>query len=238
MIDSDGAERTNRPIPPGSWYAGRQDAKLFGLGLSRTGTTSLHAAAVLMGMSAVHYPLCYRGLALHWLDGDFSPTRTAPFRCYTDLPTPCFFRELDRSHPGSKFVLTVRDEADWVDSVQRLYARPQRPSARASLRHRIRAACYGSVEFDRARYLDVYRRHEDSVRMYFTGRPDALLILDVTSDSNAWDLVAGFLGADVATRPFPHLRNPDLGSLSWILDAELPAKSERIRALVEVIDPL
>jgi len=233
MIDVDRAGSASHPEPQGGWHAAGPNAKLFGIGLSRTGTTSLHVAAVLMGMSAVHYPLCYRDLALYWLNGDFRPTHTAPFRCYTDLPTPCFFRELDRSHPGSKFVLTLRDESEWVDSIQRQHARPQAPSPRAALRQRIRAVCYGDVGLDRARYLDVYRRHHDSVREYFARRLGSLLVLDITRDSDAWNRLAGFLGKEVAPRPFPHLRDPDLGNLSWVLDAELPAKSDRLRRLAD-----
>lgn len=233
MIGSDRTGPSGGSIPAGRATAARHEGKLFGLGLSRTGTTSLHAAAVLMGLSAVHYPLCYRNLALHWLDGDFSPTRTGLFRCYTDLPTPCFFRELDRSHPGSKFVLTRRDETAWLESVERLHARPQRPSPKTPLRQRIRERCYGGLEFDRVRYLDIYRRHDESVRAHFVARPDALLVLDVARDADPWQRLADFLGIAAATRRFPHLMNPDLGSLSWVLDSERTTKAERMRKLVD-----
>ena len=232
MIGGDRTGPSGGPIPAGRARVVRHEGKLFGLGLSRTGTTSLHAAAVLMGLSAIHYPLCYRNLALHWLDGDFSPAHTALFRCYTDLPTPCFFRELDRSHPGSKFVLTVRDEAAWLDSVERLHARPQRPSPRATLRQRIRERCYGGVAFDRARYLEIYRRHDDAVRAHFAARPDALLVLDLARDADPWQRLAAFLGIAAAPRRFPHLTDPDLGTLSWVLESERPAKADRMRKLV------
>jgi hypothetical protein len=211
----------------------RHDGKIFGLGLSRTGTTSLHAAAVLLGFSAVHYPLCYRNLARHWLDGDFSPKHMAPFRCYSDLPTPTFFRELDRSHPGSKFVLTLRDPGSWADSVERQFARPLPPSPKNPLRYRIRALCYGNIGFDRSRFLDVYRRHEDAVRAHFAARPQALLVLDLARDPDAWQGLAGFLGVAAPARAFPHLRVPDLGNLSWVTESELAIKGARMQTLVE-----
>lgn len=206
--------------------------KVFGLGLSRTGTPSLHAALVLMGLSAIHYPLSYRNLALHWLDGDFSPAHTEPFRCYSDLPTPCFFRELDDSHPGSKFVLTVRDAAAWAGSIERQYARPLPPSPKNPIRHRMRALAYGGIEFERGRYLDAYRRHNDFVRDYFAARPDALLVLDLSRDADAWQRLAGFLDRPVPPRAFPHLRVPDLGTLSLVTQDELPEKQARMKKLV------
>lgn len=206
--------------------------KIFGLGLSRTGTTSLHAALVLMGLSAVHYPLSYRNLARHWMDGDFSPAHTAPFRCYSDLPTPIFFRDLDRSHPGSKFVLTLRDEDAWADSIERQYARPLPPSPKNPIRHRMRELAYGSIGFDRTRYLDAYRRHHDNIRDHFAAEPDRLLVLDLSRDADAWQRLARFLGLSVPARSFPHLRVPDLGNLSWVTADELPQKSARMATLV------
>ena len=206
--------------------------KVFGLGLSRTGTTSLHASLMLMGLSSIHYPLSYRNLARHWIDGDFSPIHTAPFRCYSDLPTPVFYREFDATHPGSKFVLTLRDEDTWADSIERQYARPLPPSPKNPIRHRMRELAYGSVTFDRTRYLDAYRRHNDKVRDYFAARPDALLVLDLSRDKDAWRQLAGFLDRPTPARAFPHLRIPDLGSLSWVTEAELPEKAERMKRLI------
>ena len=211
---------------------GTDTGKVFGLGLSRTGTTSLHAALVLMGFSSVHYPLGYRNLARHWLDGDFSAAHTAPFRGYSDLPTPVFFRELDRAHPGSKFVLTLRDEGAWADSIERQYARPLPPSPKNPIRHRMRELAYGSIEFERSRYLDAYRRHHDNIRAHFSTRADALLILDLSRDADAWQRLSAFLDRSVTTRAFPHLRVPDLGNLSWVTEDELPEKSARMATLV------
>lgn len=205
--------------------------KVFGLGLSRTGTTSLHASLMLMGLSSIHYPLSYRNLARHWIDGDFSPIHTAPFRCYSDLPTPVFYRELDATHPGSKFVLTLRDADSWADSIERQYARPLPSSPKNPIRHRMRELAYGSVTFDRTRYLDAYRRHNDTVRAYFAARPDALLVLDLSRDADAWARLADFLDRPASARAFPHLRIPDLGSLSWVTQEELPEKTERMKML-------
>jgi hypothetical protein len=206
--------------------------KVFGLCLSRTGTTSLHAALVLMGLGSVHYPLCYRNLARHWLAADFSQAHTAPFRCYSDLPTPVYFRELDESHPGSKFVLTLRDSDAWADSIERQYARPLPPSPKNPIRHRMRELAYGSATFGRDRYLDAYRRHNDTVRDHFAARPDALLELDLSRDADAWAQLAGFLARPATQRPFPHLRVPDLGDLSWVTQEELPEKQARMTKLV------
>jgi type IV secretory pathway VirB3-like protein len=44
--------------------AGTRSPKIFGIGLSRTGTTSLHVALVLLGQASIHYPI---NIAMPWL---------------------------------------------------------------------------------------------------------------------------------------------------------------------------
>src|SRR5690242_14275153 len=150
------------------------DSKVFGLGLSRTGTTSLHAAAVILGFPAVHYPL---GLASRWMGADFSPDAMGPFSAYTDLPVPVYFREFDRACPNSRFILTLRDPARWIDSVERYFG--SRPSSEQTLQRDIlRLLCYGVSNFHRQRFLDVYHRHTDQVTDYFCDRPADLLVFD------------------------------------------------------------
>ena len=43
--------------------------KIFGIGLSRTGTSSLHLALLTMGIPAIHYP---RKMAQYWMRGIFN----------------------------------------------------------------------------------------------------------------------------------------------------------------------
>src|SRR5438105_11325665 len=86
-------------------------SKIFGIGLSKTGTTSLANALQILGyktkdnMGVVNY-------ATH----DLSSVHLEVVEAYdalTDTPIPSFYRELDARYPGSRFILTVRDSDEW-----------------------------------------------------------------------------------------------------------------------------
>lgn len=195
--------------------------KIFGLGLSRTGTTSLHAALVLLGKASCHYPA---GAARQWLAGNFEPDPLRAVEACLDLPTPVYFRELDRAYPGSRFILTVRDERDWLASVEAFLGSTAPSGPQTILRDMIRVAAYGMARFHAERFLEVFRRHRGEVEAYFAGRPESLLVMDLTR-GDGWESLCQFLGiAEWPDRPFPRLESPYLGALSTVGFGELEQK--------------
>jgi len=163
------------------------EVKIFGIGLSKTGTSSLSRALEVLGYSCVHFPRNDRAIAAH----DAS----------TDAPVAEIFEELDRRFPGSKFIYTVRDRERWLRSCERYYAvRQRRPD---ELAVRLRRAFYGTVEFDAELFAAGYERHEQRVLDYFAGRPDDLLVLDLTGADAGWEKLCGFLGREVPSVDFP-----------------------------------
>ncbi|MDP9138748.1 MAG: hypothetical protein M3N38_11325 [Pseudomonadota bacterium] len=197
--------------------------KVFGIGLSRTGTTSLHAASVLMGLSAWHYP---SQAAFRWFLGDFSAATTQPFAAITDLPTPLFFEELDKTHPRARFILTVRDVESWLDSFEAFLGRTRPSSPQTLRRDIIRIACYGTMAFHRERMAGVYLRHIDRVQTYFRHRASDLLVLDVKKEPRPWQKLGDFLSLPLPDLPFPHLRAPGIGPLRCVLPQELGQKRD------------
>jgi len=111
--------RRSPPGRPVALAAGRQGAagdlvsrsdrggvaamKIFGVGLSRTGTISLTAALRVLGYSAHHYPP--RPLVA-----------AATHDALTDVPVIPHLRTLDCLYPDAKWILTVRDEEAWLAS--------------------------------------------------------------------------------------------------------------------------
>ena len=93
-------------------------AKVFGIGLSRTGTSSLHAAFKRLGYRSVHYPP---------LEGLFNFTDACD--AAADTTVAVNFKELDKRYPGSKFVFTVRDIEKWLASTRVFFERknPKEP---------------------------------------------------------------------------------------------------------------
>jgi hypothetical protein len=169
---------------------------IFCVGLSKTGTTSVHEAFGLLGLRSVHYP-CARRM----LDGDYSAL--AGFDAASDIPVALRFEDLDRAFPGSRFVLTVRDEEPWLRSCAAnfptgLIRERYRGTAELEVFRRV----YGVEGFDAAAFTVARRRHHERVRRHFggTGR---LLTIDVAR-ADAWAKMTEFLGFGRMPGRFPH----------------------------------
>lgn len=195
--------------------------KVLGVGLGRTGTASLAAALDRLGIPARHH-VTYDG----GLDGASRETACrAVLARYQGIAngTALPIRRLDRAYPGSKFVLTVRDEESWLTSKRRYAERELAKWDTYSPEHRerkraLREEIYGSFEFDPDRWLAAYRHRCDSVRRYFADRPEDLLVLDIPG-GDGWEPLCSFLGADVPEEPFPR-RNTWRELDAWARRAE------------------
>ena len=179
--------------------------KVLGVGLGRTGTASLAAALDRLGIPSRHH-VTYDG----GLDG---ASREAACRAVLERyqgianGTALPFRRLDRVYPGSKFVLTVREEDGWLTSKRRYAERELAKWDSYSPEHRarkraLREEIYGSFEFDPVRWLAAYRERCQSVRRHFARRPDDLLVLDIPG-GDGWEPLCSFLGAEVPDEAFP-----------------------------------
>jgi hypothetical protein len=193
-----------------SYGAGTKTGKIFGLGLSRTGTRSLTSALQVLGYDCSHYPIdedTYIELA----NGQYDLTLLNYYDGLTDITVAPFFEEFDKVYPGSKFVLTVRDTDSWLQSCARhWYNRPafqdtEDPDEEAPLRMRqfLRAAVYGCYNFVPSRFVSVYERHVRTVKQYFKDRPDDLLIIDICS-GEGFEKLSPFLKRPIPIEPFPH----------------------------------
>lgn len=114
-----------------------------------------------------------------------------------DVPWAALFRELDEKFPGSRFILTERNENRWLASARRHFGEKRIP-----LHHWLygESVMLGNEEV----YLHRYRRHYTDVKQYFSRRSSDLLILDLEADAG-WSDICRFLGHDVPDNPFPHV---------------------------------
>jgi hypothetical protein len=180
--------------------------KILGLGLSRTATTSLARALRILGYRSLHFPpFAFRYTHLGALMGlrQLRLVRGVYERydALIDIPVIPFYKELDLAHPGSRFILTVREKESWLESC-RTFGRFQ-PDLRLPLRgQELRMLVYGTVHFDRGRFSEAYDRHHRDVHDYFRERPDDLLVLNICA-GEGWERLCPFLGHDVPGVPFP-----------------------------------
>ena len=173
--------------------------KIFGIGLSKTGTTSLASALELLGYRTKDYP----GLS-RYVPGDASCIAAdvlSGYEALTDTPIPSFYRELDSRFPGSKFILTVRDAEGWLHSCRKQFtvrqAEKQNDATRALF-----VDLYGTAVFDEPQFRQGYERFVAGVLAHFEGRPQDLLVLDVAA-GQGWNELCAFLGKPVPSMPFP-----------------------------------
>ena len=208
-------------------------SKIFGIGLSKTGTTSLGKALECLGLDVMHFPI-------HMLDYNaprYIKAACKPFNSYAsafnkellgfreslysigkndvnldylsecdaamDLPVSRYYKELDRRFPDSKFILTIRDEDEWITSAKKHF-HPSRSTQNRDYRNRMRLDIYGSILFDEQKFRQAFRRHHKQVKQYFSQRPDSLLIMDIAS-GDGWPKLCEYLNLKIPENlPFPH----------------------------------
>ncbi len=164
--------------------------KVFGIGLSRTGTASLNSALKLLGIPSIHMPR--------------SLEQVEAFDGATNTPIALAYKELDLIYPGSKFILTIREPSSWLRS-SRLHRKGILKMSNGRVSQWIKdlnTKCYGQWEYDPAVWLSTYDRHLKSVMEYFRGRKSDLLILNICN-GQGWSEICSFLNCEVPNLAFP-----------------------------------
>lgn len=173
--------------------------KIFGIGLSKTGTTSLAGALEVLGYRTRDYPgiTSYEPGKLTSIDAQV----LAQHEALTDTPVPSFYRELDQHYPGAKFVLTVRDMDAWLLSCKKQFT-AKLAEKQNDAHNRLFIDLYGTAVFDEELFRRGYQRFVAGVVEYFAQRPADLLVLDVAA-GQGWNELCPFLGKPVPELPFP-----------------------------------
>ena len=195
-------------------------SKVFGIGLSKTGTSSLDRALNELGIQSIHFPsdpTTHREL----LEGNYRLSILQQYQAATDIPIAPFYAQLDGIYPNSKFILTVRDRESWLSSVSHhwefMWQWAEHDRHFCEFLKFITACAYGVHRFQRARFTYVYDRHLRNVREYFRKRPQDLLVLDICS-GDGWERLCPFLGVPVPERPFPvaNRREDKVDRVDWM----------------------
>ena len=196
--------------------------KVFGVGMSKTGTTTLGTCLEMLGFQP---HIGFEPQLKRWMEdgGDVERLLLAAthYQAFEDSPWYHIYRELDQRFPGSKFVLTVRKDtathakSSWAHGVRR----GQRTGAPTK------------------EYLEeksrIYEQHNQAVKDYFRDRPQDLLVL-CWEKGDGWKELCTFLGVPVLDAPIPHANQGRYG-------ARLPAfiaTSRAYNAAVRVVHEL
>jgi hypothetical protein len=170
--------------------------RVFCIGWHKTGTTSMGTALLALGYRVLG---CRLDMVHPLRNGDIDSVIdvAADFDALQDVPWAALYRELDQRFPGSKFILTERDEEKWLASASRHFAGSEIP---------LHGWLYGSGRLlgNEELYLNRYRRHYIEVKEYFNGRDSDLLTLDLER-GDGWPELCRFLDASAPSSKFPHI---------------------------------
>lgn len=190
------------PRPPG-WPM--QPLRVLGLGLPKTGTTTL----ALM-MQRLHYNrLEYDGAALlEVAEGRVADAlaRTGRYEFVRDMPWCLLWEAYLARYPDARFVQTLRsNERDWLNSLRRHYASPLNYGYESPTKENVARWLGGDLvrllgATDR---IDAYRKHRRLVEDFFRDKPGRLLTV-CWEEGDGWRELCGFLGFRTVRNPVPH----------------------------------
>jgi hypothetical protein len=176
--------------------------KVFGVGLNKTGTSSLGRALSTLGYRHLRrQPRFFRWCQKGRFRDIFE--EIAPFEAFEDWPWPLMYREIYAEYGDqARYILTRRKSPEiWVKSLKK-------HSLRTNPDQNPRRKIYG---FDyphgaEEQHCSFYDAHLKDVRSFFAevGRPDLLCEL-CWDDGDGWKELCEFLGEGVPSVPFPHV---------------------------------
>jgi len=175
--------------------------KVFCIGFQKTGTSSLAKALQGLGFK-VGDAIRVLNQGVNWRAPDPRPEIIEKVFAVVDgvdaiQDSPCAFiyKDLDATYPGARFILTIRDTDDWLESYRRFFPDKNNP---------LRRWMFGvkGLSGNEDRYRDIYNKKNAEIIEYFATRPDDLLVMDLKK-GDGWLKLVNFLGED-ALKPFPH----------------------------------
>jgi len=187
--------------------------KIFCIGYNKTGTTSLNRFMEKNNIPTAHNADFGSNLEFYHNHNysfftDLINKYHNEFIFFSDVPfsLPLLYIALDRSYPGSKFILTVRDnENEWYESQQRFYKR-MFPNGAPEWVIKIMTQTYKAPKddiYNEKILKNSYLNHIRDVGNYFRGSNNLIKIN--LKDSNVVEKLENFIGIKFEDKVVPHL---------------------------------
>jgi hypothetical protein len=171
--------------------------KVVGIGLNKTGTTSLGECLSYWGLKHIS---CNQEAFNLWRNGNYTSLMewVGKYDSFEDWPWPLIYKLIDENFPGTKFILTRRKDADtWFRSLCE-HADRTGPTA-------YRKYIYGHEmpHAHKEHHIQIYQNNLVSIREYFRNRPSDLLEV-CWEEGDGWEELSRFLGFECPIVAFPH----------------------------------
>jgi hypothetical protein len=188
--------------------------KVFGIGLSKTGTTTLAHALDTLGYTSLSWKK--DGKVLGWPEFYYADAAT-------DTPCCAQFESLYHTFEKSKFVYTIRDVESWERSIKEHFGRyfgVEKPGdfrklhcQHSSWQEKSGWDFYSSLRAVQVReclyaqhdtWRDAYHAYDHRVRNFFEDKPDDRFLKMNIPAGDGWGKLCTFLAMEVPDRSFPH----------------------------------
>ncbi|MFP1632409.1 sulfotransferase [Zhengella sp. ZM62] len=180
--------------------------KVFVVGAPKTGTTTAATMLNLLGYRTSSWPVYRLFHCLQKRDLKALMAEIDAHDAFEDLPWTVLYRVVDQACPGSKFILTVRNEDKWIRSMVSYNGFWPDPARRFLMGLAAPAGFEGE-------HRAWYRRHNASVIEWFRDRPSDLLVVDWES-GQGWNELCAFLGCTPPGADMPHARRTNHAGLA------------------------
>ena len=181
--------------------------KVVGIGLPKTGTTSLGYCFRRFGYKHRTFDMDLAGqVKKNQLDVVLAEAEK--YETFEDWPWFSIYKELDQRFPNSKFILTLRKDTEtYVKSLQGHHERQ-------GLRRKdfVKPHWWDEVfgvepsQWDYGKSALRYERHNREVLEYFSGRINKDLLVVCWENGDGWNELGRFLNKRPPNESFPHLR--------------------------------
>ncbi len=180
--------------------------KVFGIGFHKTGTTTLDTALQVLGYNAAPVRTdLIKSLSKNNMEPTLKVART--FDAFQDNPWPIIYNEMYKEFPDSKFVLTVRESEKWIKSIVNSFG-----GKSTLMREWIYGSGKGDPRNNEQLFLDMYVRHNEQVRDFFSDKADSFLEINWET-AVGWEELCEFLGKEIPGVEFPHANKGQYGEI-------------------------
>ena len=175
--------------------------KIFGVGLPKSGTTSIRSALRILGFKSYGANAGQNGFILkkQLLNKNFKLKFLNKFNVLYNFASAVFYKELDQVYPNSKFILNIRDKELWLASSEKWFAKYPGLSPVSKM---LFPKLYGCRKFNKDKFSAMYDKHIENVLIYFADRPQDLLVINVCN-GDGWEKLCPFFGLDQPNVEFP-----------------------------------
>lgn len=184
--------------------------KIFGLGLSKTGTNSLNEALNLLGFKSIHYPVDLVTIN-QLVKNDLKLDILSDYDAITDITLIPFWEFYFKNCPDSKFILTTRDESSWINSIAYHWNVSHEFSPIGVNYEKLNPLTkillkdvYKGFDWSISRFSKIKKCHENKMISFFKNHEERFLLMDIVG-GDGWDKLCPFLKMESPKIDFPFL---------------------------------